>query len=141
MEVAATNGFLGEGGQITVTRGREGKGENGRERTSAVCNGPDTLVWGSSNDEGQGVSCTHVHGPGACKENTYHRGKAGMAWRTAPSDTKEFTGHLRRTTQRRHNRLVLSNKCTECSKQSKEKNTCKRELLSYSVTVITKQTR
>ena len=53
---------------------REGKGEKGRERISAVRNGSDTLVWGSSSDEGRGASCTHVPGPGACKESTYRRG-------------------------------------------------------------------
>jgi hypothetical protein len=47
------NSLLGEGGQDPRSEKRElreEEGEKGRERTSAMRNGPDAPMWGSSSD-------------------------------------------------------------------------------------------
>jgi len=67
---AGANGLLGEGGQDPRSEERElreGKGEKGRERPSAMCNRADVLVWGSSNEEGRRARSTHVPAPTRAK--------------------------------------------------------------------------
>jgi hypothetical protein len=56
---AGANDLLGEGDQDPRS---EERGER-REHTSAMRNGLDTPVWGSSSDEGRRARSTHVSGP------------------------------------------------------------------------------
>jgi len=73
---AGANGLLGEGGQDPRSEERElreGKGEKGRERPSAMHNRADVPLWGSSNDEGRRARSTHVPSPGTGKESTHWR--------------------------------------------------------------------
>jgi len=73
---AGANGLLGEGGQDPRSEERElreGKGEKGRERPSAMYNRADVPVWGSSSDEGRRARSTHVPGLGTGKESTHRR--------------------------------------------------------------------
>ena len=73
---AGANGLLGEGGQDPRSEERElreGKGEKGRERPSAMRNRADVPVWGSSSDEGRRARSTHVPGPSTGKESMHRR--------------------------------------------------------------------
>jgi len=73
---AGANGLLGEGAQDPGSEERElreGKGEKGRERPSAMRNREDVPVCGSSNDEGRRARSTHVLGPGTGKESMRQR--------------------------------------------------------------------
>ena len=67
---AGANDLLREGGQDPRSEERElreGKGEKGRERPSAMRNRADVPVWVSSNDEGRRARSTHVPGPAPAK--------------------------------------------------------------------------
>ena len=73
---AGANGLLGEGGQDPRSEERElreGKGEKGRERPSAMRNRADAPVWGSSGDEGRRARSTHVPDADTSKESTHRR--------------------------------------------------------------------
>jgi len=73
---AGANGLLGEGGQDPCNEERElreGKGEKGRERPSAMRNRADAPVWGSSGDEGRRARSTHVPDADTSKESTHRR--------------------------------------------------------------------
>ena len=73
---AGANDLLGEGGQDPRSEEREmreGKGEKGRERPSAMRNRADAPVWGSSGDEGRRARSTHVPDADTSKESTHRR--------------------------------------------------------------------